>query len=47
MAPYVDQINALKIDSRVGNMKSEGVYVVYNLRPQKEKGNAADAAKPS
>jgi len=49
LAPYVDQVMSLRIDSQVNKQKSEGVYVVYDLRSrlEKEKGNAADAAKPS
>lgn len=49
LVPYVEQVMSLRIDSRVNGQKSEGVYVVYDLRsrPEKVKGNAADAAKPS
>jgi hypothetical protein len=32
LAPYVEQVMSLRIDSRVNGQKSEGVYVVYDLR---------------
>jgi hypothetical protein len=43
LAPFVKQVESLRIDSRVNGNKSEGVYVVYDLRTrlEKEKGNAA------
>lgn len=49
LAPYVTQVNALRIDSRIDGNRSEGIYVVTDLRSwsEKQKGNAADAAKPS
>lgn len=49
LAPLVKLVESLRIDSRVNGNKSEGIYVVYDLRTrsEKEKGNAADAAKPS
>ncbi|MFA6004462.1 MAG: DUF3800 domain-containing protein [Elusimicrobiota bacterium] len=49
LAQYVDRINALRVDSFVGGNKSEGIYVIYDLRPrfEKGKGNATNAAKPS
>ncbi|MFA6316059.1 MAG: DUF3800 domain-containing protein [Elusimicrobiota bacterium] len=49
LASYVAQIQSLRIDSSVEGQRSEGIYVVYDLRTrsEKEKGNAANAAKPS
>ena len=49
LAPYVAQVQRLRIDSIVEGARSEGIYVIYDLRTrlEKEKGNAADAAKPS
>lgn len=43
LTPFVKQVESLRIDSRVNGNKSEGVYVVYDLRTrlEKEKGNAA------
>lgn len=37
LAPYVKQIESLKIDSRVNGTKSDGIYVVYDLRTRSEK----------
>lgn len=49
LGPYVKLVDELKIVSYVEGQKSDGVYVVYDLRSrtEKEKGNAAGAAKPS
>lgn len=43
LTPFVALVESLRIDSRVNGNKSEGVYVVYDLRSrlEKEKGNAA------
>lgn len=43
LAPFVKLVESLRIDSRVNGNRSEGVYVVYDLRSrsEKEKGNAA------
>lgn len=43
LAPFVAQLDSLRIDSRVNGSRSEGIYVVYDLRTrsEKEKGNAA------
>jgi len=43
LAPYVEKLQSLRIDSRIGEAKSEGIYVVYDLRSkrEKQKGNAA------
>ena len=43
LASFTKQVEALRIDSRVNGNRSEGIYVVYDLRTrqEKEKGNAA------
>lgn len=37
LASYVKQLESLKIDSRVNGAKSDGIYVVYDLRTRLEK----------
>lgn len=37
LAPFVKQVESLKIDSRVNGAKSDGIYVVYDLRTRSEK----------
>lgn len=37
LLPYVKQIESLKIDSVVNGEKSDGIYVVYDLRTRSEK----------
>ena len=37
LAPYVKQVESLKIDSKVNGSKSDGIYVVYDLRTRSEK----------
>ncbi|HAZ07055.1 MAG TPA: DUF3800 domain-containing protein [Elusimicrobia bacterium] len=39
--PYVKQVESLRIDSRVNGAKSDGIYVVYDLRTRSEKDNAS------
>ena len=49
LAPFVAQVEGLRIDTHVDGKNTQGVHIVYDLRSrnEKEKGNAADAAKPS
>lgn len=48
LLPYLQQVKEMQIDSFVGGNKTEGVYVVYDLRTKQErKGNADKPAKPS
>lgn len=45
LAPYVKQVESLKIDSRVNGTKSDGIYVVYDLRSRSEKDRGASEGK--
>jgi hypothetical protein len=37
LLPYIKQIESLKIDSKVNGAKSDGIYVIYDLRTRSEK----------
>jgi len=45
LAPLVKQVESLKIDSRVNGSKSEGIYVIYDLRSRSEKDKDASGGK--